>query len=91
MSDLAKRDNSSDAASGLVEHLFRNESARLTALLTRIFGLSRIDLVENVVPETHPNTRILTIHDCTPFFIDRRALLPAERGSLYSTSYDNRG
>ncbi len=35
-----------------MEHLFRNQSARLTATLTARFGLGRIDLVEDVVQET---------------------------------------
>ena len=33
----------------LVEHFFRHESANLIAVLTRAFGLRRIDLVEDVV------------------------------------------
>ncbi|MBK7141807.1 MAG: sigma-70 family RNA polymerase sigma factor [bacterium] len=35
-----------------MEHLFRNQSALLTATLTARFGLGRIDLVEDVVQET---------------------------------------
>lgn len=33
----------------LVEHFFRHESARLIAVLTRAFGIRRIDLIEDMV------------------------------------------
>ena len=33
----------------LVEHFFRHESANLVAVLTRAFGIRRIDLVEDMV------------------------------------------
>ena len=33
----------------LVEHFFRHESANLIAVLTRVFGVSRIELVEDMV------------------------------------------
>lgn len=33
----------------LVEHFFRHESARLVAVLARVFGLSRLELVEDTV------------------------------------------
>lgn len=39
----------SDAANQLVEHFFRHESARLVAVLARVFGLSRLELVEDTV------------------------------------------
>jgi RNA polymerase sigma-70 factor (ECF subfamily) len=45
---------SSDGASpvrGLVEHLFRRESARLVAALTHILGSKRLDLAEEVVQD----------------------------------------
>jgi RNA polymerase sigma-70 factor (ECF subfamily) len=35
-----------------VEHFFRNEASRLVAVLTRIFGLSNFDLVEDMVQAT---------------------------------------
>lgn len=35
----------------LVDHLFRHQAGRLVATLTRIFGLSSIDLAEDVVQE----------------------------------------
>lgn len=35
----------------VIEQLFRRESARLTATLTRVFGVARLDLVEDVVQE----------------------------------------
>jgi predicted RNA polymerase sigma factor len=34
-----------------VEHLFRREAGRIVSTLTRIFGLDRIDLAEDVVQE----------------------------------------
>lgn len=37
------------APTQLVEHFFRHESANLIAVLSRAFGLSRIDLVEDMV------------------------------------------
>lgn len=37
------------AASQLVEHFFRHEAGRLVAVLSRIFGLRRLDLVEDMV------------------------------------------
>lgn len=39
----------SDATNQLVEHFFRHESARLVAVLARVFGLSRLELVEDTV------------------------------------------
>lgn len=36
-------------ANRLVEHFFRHESANLVSVLTRVFGFSRIDLVEDMV------------------------------------------
>ena len=42
--------NVKEASSGhLVEHFFRHESANLIAVLSRAFGLSRIDLIEDMV------------------------------------------
>lgn len=41
----------SSEPTGLVEHFFRHESARLVAVLTRAFGFGRIDLVEDTVQE----------------------------------------
>ena len=37
------------SANQLVEHFFRHESANLVAVLTRAFGIRRIDLVEDMV------------------------------------------
>lgn len=37
------------SASQLVEHFFRHESGRLVAILSRIFGLRHLDLVEDMV------------------------------------------
>lgn len=45
--DLAVSDGGSTAL--LVEHFFRHESGRLVAILSRIFGLRRLDLVEDMV------------------------------------------
>lgn len=36
----------------MVDHLFRNESGKMTAILTRIFGFRHSDLVEDIVQET---------------------------------------
>lgn len=36
----------------LADHLFRHESARLVSVLTRIFGIDRLDFAEDVVQET---------------------------------------
>jgi len=36
----------------LVDHLFRTEAGRITALLTRIFGLKQIETAEDIVQET---------------------------------------
>lgn len=38
--------------SQLVEHLFRHEASRMIAILTRVFGLENLGLVEDVVQET---------------------------------------
>jgi RNA polymerase sigma-70 factor (ECF subfamily) len=40
-----------DGVDGLVDHLFRRESGRLVATLTRIFGPSNLSLAEEVVQE----------------------------------------
>src|SRR6476661_6725314 len=37
--------------SGLVEHLFRHESGKMVATLTRIFGIEHLTLAEDVVQE----------------------------------------
>ncbi len=37
---------------GFVDHLFRQESGKMVSYLTRIFGLSRLDLAEDVVQDT---------------------------------------
>jgi RNA polymerase sigma factor (sigma-70 family) len=36
----------------LVDHLFRHEAGKMVAYLTRIFGLGRLDLAEDVVQDT---------------------------------------
>jgi RNA polymerase sigma-70 factor (ECF subfamily) len=36
----------------LADHLFRHESAKLVSVLTRIFGIDRLDFAEDVVQET---------------------------------------
>jgi RNA polymerase sigma-70 factor (ECF subfamily) len=35
----------------LVDHLFRHEAGRMVSMLTRVFGIDRIDLAEDVVQE----------------------------------------
>src|SRR5215211_3419551 len=42
----------SEGVSQLVEHLFRHESAKMVATLTRIFGIEHLNLAEDVVQET---------------------------------------
>jgi RNA polymerase sigma factor (sigma-70 family) len=37
---------------GLVDHLFRREAGKMVSYLTRIFGLGRLDLAEDVVQDT---------------------------------------
>ena len=39
----------SQSTNQLVEHFFRHESAKLIAVLTRAFGIRRIDLIEDMV------------------------------------------
>jgi len=38
--------------SQLADHLFRHESAKLVSVLTRIFGIDRLDFAEDIVQET---------------------------------------
>jgi RNA polymerase sigma factor (sigma-70 family) len=38
--------------SQLADHLFRHESAKLVSVLTRIFGIERLDFAEDIVQET---------------------------------------
>ena len=40
-----------EGISQLVEHLFRHESAKMVATLTRIFGIEHLTLAEDVVQE----------------------------------------
>src|SRR2546430_14683169 len=42
----------STGVSQLIEHLFRHESAKMIATLTRIFGIEHLNLAEDVVQET---------------------------------------
>jgi len=42
---------SSPEVSGIVEHLFRHEGAKMVATLTRIFGIEHLNLAEDVVQE----------------------------------------
>ena len=35
----------------LVDHLFRHESGRMVAVLTRIFGMHNLEMIEDVVQE----------------------------------------
>ena len=38
--------------SGLVDHLFRREAGKMVSYLTRLFGLGRLNLAEDVVQDT---------------------------------------
>jgi RNA polymerase sigma factor (sigma-70 family) len=48
LKDIAQRP---EAVSGVVEHLFRHEGAKMVATLTRIFGIEHLNLAEDVVQE----------------------------------------
>ncbi|TDW96922.1 RNA polymerase sigma factor [Dinghuibacter silviterrae] len=37
----------------LVDHLFRREAGKMVSILTRIFGLHNVELVEDIVQDTH--------------------------------------
>ncbi|RNC84401.1 MAG: sigma-70 family RNA polymerase sigma factor [Balneola sp.] len=39
-------------ASNIVEHLFRHQSGKMSAILTRIFGFKNVDLIEDIIQET---------------------------------------
>jgi RNA polymerase sigma factor (sigma-70 family) len=41
----------SSEVTGIVEHLFRREGAKMVAILTRIFGIEHLNLAEDVVQE----------------------------------------
>jgi len=41
-----------DDVPGLVDHLFRREAGKMVSYLTRIFGLGRLELAEDVVQDT---------------------------------------
>ncbi len=43
---------SSESTQQLVDHLFRHEAGKMIAVLTRIFGISNLELVEDTVQET---------------------------------------
>jgi RNA polymerase sigma-70 factor (ECF subfamily) len=43
--------NESDPVQQLVDHLFRHESGKMVAVLTRIFGMHNLEMVEDVVQE----------------------------------------
>jgi len=37
---------------GLIDHLFRREAGKMVAFLTKIFGVGRLNLAEDVVQDT---------------------------------------
>ena len=41
----------SDDSTYIVDHLFRHESGKMIAVLTRIFGIHNLELAEDVVQE----------------------------------------
>lgn len=55
MSEVAERTGIDPSAAGeisrLADHLFREESGKLVSVLTRIFGIERLQLAEDVVQE----------------------------------------
>jgi RNA polymerase sigma-70 factor (ECF subfamily) len=44
--------DSSESSQQLVDHLFRHEAGKMIAVLTRIFGIHNLELVEDTVQET---------------------------------------
>jgi RNA polymerase sigma factor (sigma-70 family) len=48
---LKNTGQASPEVSGVVEHLFRHEGAKMVAILTRIFGIEHLNLAEDVVQE----------------------------------------
>ena len=48
-SESETRAGGAGRSNAVVDHFFRHESAKLVALLTRAFGLHRLDLIEDVV------------------------------------------
>ena len=48
---LKNSGQASPEVSGIVEHLFRHEGAKMVAILTRIFGIEHLNLAEDVVQE----------------------------------------
>jgi RNA polymerase sigma factor (sigma-70 family) len=48
---LKNTGQASPEVSGIVEHLFRREGAKMVAILTRIFGIEHLNLAEDVVQE----------------------------------------
>lgn len=50
--DQIKTDPPAGDITQLADHLFRHESAKLVSVLTRIFGIDRLDFAEDVVQET---------------------------------------
>src|SRR5437667_2480218 len=51
-SELHSNQPPPEEVSQVVEHLFRHESAKMVATLTRIFGVEHLTLAEDVVQET---------------------------------------
>src|SRR5262245_24030514 len=41
-----------DDITGLVDHFFRREAGKMVAYLSRVFGLGRLELAEDVVQDT---------------------------------------
>jgi len=52
VADEIKSDPPTADITQLADHLFRHESAKLVSVLTRIFGIERLDFAEDVVQET---------------------------------------
>ena len=42
--------------SKLIDHLFRHHSGKMVAVLTRIFGLSNLEIIEDAVQDTFLKT-----------------------------------
>src|SRR5262249_8553388 len=50
--EFSSRMASMEDVPGLVDHLFRREAGKMVSYLTRIFGLGRLELAEDVVQDT---------------------------------------
>lgn len=57
---------SSESSQQLVDHLFRHEAGKMIAVLTRIFGIHNLELVEDTVQETFLKALQVWKYHCLP-------------------------